>query len=281
MNAICEMSQLKPNMRYTKSLTPSPTVATRIALHASALTITFNGSITAASLLLLWRLCGCRLKEVHGASGLFHFLKQSWGLQVSFCTSVARRVSLRELVADLLPIFTNPLKQDEWQELLNKHQIIHAFMHEDLFAWLRTLSPSLQDYILTLVRTILEQLQHTGLDRQKTSLIIAWPQEGDTQRGLRIPCKAQTCWAHIIADAEDCATFAYMTPKCLETNHLKCQGSPSTWKNVSKMLVTEMSPSQSHGQTITPTVQWALEDKGSSCRPYRQGTDAPRRSICR
>ena len=45
---------------------------------------------------------------------LIDFLEQSWGLQVSFCTSVARRVSLRELVADLLPIFVNPLKQDVW-----------------------------------------------------------------------------------------------------------------------------------------------------------------------
>jgi ankyrin repeat protein len=207
---------------------------------------------------------------------LIHFLEQSWGLQVSFCTSVARRVSLRELVTDLLPMFVNPLEQDTWQELVNGHNIIQAFTQGNLFAWLRTLSSSLQFYVLTLVRKILEQLQHTGLDRRNTTLVIAWPQEGDIERGLRIPCKAQTCWAQVIADAEDCATFAYVTPKCLETNHVKCRGSQRAWQNASKMLVTEMSPSRPEGQpvvaittipapvtttTATATTQWELEDK--------------------
>ena len=134
--------------------------------------------------------------------------------------------------------------------------------------------------MFTLVRTILEQLKHTGLDRRNTNLVIAWPQEGDTGRGLKIPCKAQTCWAQVIADAEDCATFAYVTPKCLETNHLKCRGSLRAWQNESKMLVTEISPSRPQGQHLattntatattpapvtttkaTATTQWGLEDK--------------------
>ena len=210
---------------------------------------------------------------------LVYFLDQNWGLQVSFCTSVARRVSLRELVTDLLPMFINPLKQDTWQELVNGHNIMEAFTQGNLFSWLRTLSPSLQLYVLTLVRTILEQLQHTGIDRRNTTLVIAWPQEGDTERGLRIPCRAETCWAHVIADAEDCATFAYVTSRCLETNHVKCQGSLRAWQNASKMLVTEMSPSGPEGQPVattnatittpaasviraaTATAQWELEDQ--------------------
>ncbi|KAG8532871.1 uncharacterized protein KY384_002749 [Bacidia gigantensis] len=212
---------------------------------------------------------------------LIPFLEQSWGLQVSFCTSVARRVSLRELVTDLLPYFVNPLEQESWQELVNRHDIFHAFIHGNLVNWLRNLSDVLQLYVLTLVRTILEQLQHTGLDRDRTTLVIAWPQEGDIGRGLKIPCKAETHWAQVIADAEDCATFAYVTSRCLETNHIKCQGNLRAWRNTSKMLVTEMSPSGLEGQplaatnaTITttsalpvetttagPTTQWKLEDQ--------------------
>jgi hypothetical protein len=210
---------------------------------------------------------------------LIDFLEQSWGLQVSFCTSVARRVSLRELVTDLLPIFVNPLEQDVWQQLVNGHNITQAFSQGNLFDWLRILSPVLQRYVLNLVRTILDQLQHTGLDRRNTTLVIAWPQEGDIGRGLRIPCKAETCWAQVIADAEDCATFAYVTPKCLETNHVKCQGSLRAWQNLSKMLVTEMSPSRPEGQPVTginaanttspasvtttamATTQWELKDQ--------------------
>ncbi|KIW63761.1 hypothetical protein PV04_08739 [Phialophora macrospora] len=211
---------------------------------------------------------------------LIHFLEQSWGLQVSFCTSVARRVSLRELVTDLLPTFVNPLEQDTWEELVNSHNIIQNFTRGNLFDWLRTLSPLLQIYVLALIRAILEQLQHTGLDRRNATLAIAWPQEGDIERGLKIPCKAQTYWAQIIADAEDCATFAYVTPKCLETNHVKCRGLQRAWQNASKVLVTEMSPSQPEGQpinannnatstdaaSVTTTIiaaqtDWELEDK--------------------
>lgn len=211
---------------------------------------------------------------------LMDFLEQSWGLQVSFCTSVARRVSLRELVTDLLPIFVNPLEQDIWQELVSDHNVIQAFTQGNIFAWLRTLSPSLQQYVLSLVRAILDQLQYTGLDRQKNTLVIAWPQKNDLGRGVKIPCKAETCWAQVIADAEDCATFAYVTSRCLETNHVKCQGSLRAWQNASKMLVTEMSPSGLNGQplvaasatitaiplasvtaTITAKTQWELEDQ--------------------
>ena len=211
---------------------------------------------------------------------LIRFLEQSWGLQVSFCTSVARRVSLRELVTDLLTMFVNPLKQDTWQELVNNHHIVQAFTQGDIFAWLRTLSQKLQNFVLDLVRTILERLRYTGLDRRNTTLVIAWPREGEIERGLKIPCKAETCWAQLIADAEDCATFAYVTPKCLETNHVKCRGSQRAWQNVSKMLVTEMSPSRPEGQpalvaiapivdppatpvttTATATSKWELEDQ--------------------
>ena len=74
---------------------------------------------------------------------LIQFLDQHWGLQVSFCTSVARRVCLRELVADLSKIFVNPLEHHLWQELVLNHDILQAFAQGDLFTWLRTLSPSL------------------------------------------------------------------------------------------------------------------------------------------
>ena len=219
----------------------------------------------------------CKLEQADWR--LIPFLEQNWGLQVSFCTSVARRVSLRELVTDLLPMFINPLEQDAWRELVDSYNIIHAFTQGNLFTWLNTLPHFLQEYVLGLVRTILEQLQHTGLDRQNTTLIIAWPQVGDIERGLKIPCRAQTCWAQVIADAEDCATFAYVTPKCLETNQLKCRGSLRAWQNASKMLVTEMSPSRPEGQlapinatvtttpgsetstTATATTRWELEDR--------------------
>lgn len=207
---------------------------------------------------------------------LIHFLEQNWGLQVSLCTSVARRVSLRELVADLLHAFINPLEKEIWRNLVNDHDIMQALAKGNLFDWLSNLSTTLQVKVLTLIRTILEQLEHTGFDRESKTLVIAWPQEGDIGRGLKLPCRAETCWPQIVADAEDCATFAYVTPKCLETTRVKCEGNVQAWQNESKMLVTEMSPSLPSGQslaicsTTTPsavtasgatTIPWKLEDR--------------------
>ncbi|KAI4120803.1 MAG: hypothetical protein LQ338_006756 [Usnochroma carphineum] len=242
-----------------------------------------GGQYFTGSLMQTWKKSpGTTLKQLklqQHDSRLIEFLEQNWVLQVSFCTSVARRVSLRELVADLLPIFVNPLEEDVWRELFNSHHIVQAFTQGNPLGWLRNLSTALQSHVLNLVRTILGQLQHTGVDRRNTTLVIAWPQEGNIGRGLKVPCKAQTYWAQILSDAEDCATFAYVTWKCLETNQLKCRGSLRAWQNASKMLVTEMSPSRPEGQpvivtnaattnspatvttTATATTEWELEDK--------------------
>ncbi|KAH7118224.1 hypothetical protein B0J13DRAFT_198848 [Dactylonectria estremocensis] len=40
---------------------------------------------------------------------ILSFLEERWGVQVSLCSGIARRVSLREMVADLLPVFTDGL----------------------------------------------------------------------------------------------------------------------------------------------------------------------------
>jgi len=76
---------------------------------------------------------------------LLPFLEATWGLQVSFCTSVARRVPLRELVADVLPIFANTLflQPELWEGLITNHNIIDAFQNHGLREWLKKLAPEL------------------------------------------------------------------------------------------------------------------------------------------
>src|SRR5436190_21036667 len=70
-------------------------------------------------------------------------LDTTWGLQVSFCTSIARRVPLRELVADMLPIFANTLffQQELWEDLRTNHNITDASQKHGLREWLKKLAP--------------------------------------------------------------------------------------------------------------------------------------------
>jgi hypothetical protein len=177
---------------------------------------------------------------------LIPFLECTWGLQVSFCTSVSRRIPLRELVADVLPIFANTFLQHKlWDDLKTKHNIIDAFQGNNLQVWLSGLASELQGYVLKLIRRILVILEHTGVDCEGKYLSIAWPQEGDVYRCFKIPCEKRSFWARILADSEDCATFAYVSSKCLETDKVKCSGPSPVWRNVSALLETAVIHHQS------------------------------------
>lgn len=55
---------------------------------------------------------GTTLKHVHLKSDVnLPFLQSDWGLQISYCTGIARRVSLCELLADLTPLLMEELLQ--------------------------------------------------------------------------------------------------------------------------------------------------------------------------
>ncbi|KAL9048620.1 MAG: hypothetical protein Q9162_007628 [Coniocarpon cinnabarinum] len=191
---------------------------------------------------------GMTLKDINlqreGNKHLLRLLDKKWGLQVSLCTSVARRVTIQELVADLLPAFVNPIDHEIWEALRDEYGLRNAFQSNDLVKWICNLPEkpkNIREFMLTVVRDILEQLQHTGLEPNKTDFAIAWPKEGEVGRGLKMPCK-HTTWAHVIADATDCATFAYITTKCLETGEVTCRGDDRSWQSASALLETEVSP---------------------------------------
>jgi hypothetical protein len=171
---------------------------------------------------------------------LLPFLQSSWGLQVSLCTSVARRVPLRELVADVMPAFVEslfPIPQ-QWESLKTTHGILDAFRTQGLQAWLGRLTSELQQLVARIVRYILLTLQYTGIDKRGAHLIIAWIQRNKPFQCFKVPCEKESYWARILADSGDCATFAYITSKCLETEWLKCRGPQATWNNASALLET-------------------------------------------
>lgn len=173
---------------------------------------------------------------------LIPFLDDLWGVQVSFCTNVARRVTLRQMVADLLPIFAAASISSKeytalWEELL-KLDVIAAFQQSKIRDWLNKLTPELHRYILGMVRRILGVLQYTGIDRERKNIVIAWPYEGDIFRCFRVACEKESSWAGVLEDSEDSATFAYITTRCFETKSIKCSGPNPAWQGVIHLLET-------------------------------------------
>ena len=154
------------------------------------------------------------------------FLESLFGLQVSLCTGVARRVPVREMLADVMEAYVE--KRDPvptlWNDLLNNHKIVDNFQGPHLETWLRNLSTELHTLVVRIVRYILGILGDTGYNGQTDELVIACQVPEDPFRCFRIPCKGQHLWTKALADSETCATFAYITPKCWdEPNGLNCQ----------------------------------------------------------
>ena len=86
---------------------------------------------------------------------------------------------------------------------------------------------------------MLEVLKDTGIDKNGEELVIAWVRKESPYSCLRLRCEKTSLWARILADSEYCATFACITPLCLESEKHKCRNLETTpWHNVSNMLDT-------------------------------------------
>ncbi|PWI63949.1 hypothetical protein PCL_02262, partial [Purpureocillium lilacinum] len=187
---------------------------------------------------------GWTLKQYHleqTDEELLPSLQNHWAVQVSLCTGVARRVPLREMVADLLPVFADCLPYDDdaiWNRL-KSHDISNAFQQDNVKDWLRKLDKPLHQLVLQIIRRILHSLSETGLDPKTQSFVVSWPYKDDVSQCFKIHLREpETSWTRLIADSGDCATFAYISRKCLETAQLRCRGADSFWRNAIPLLQT-------------------------------------------
>lgn len=172
-----------------------------------------------------------------------------WGVRVSFCTGVAQRVMLRELVAELLPAFaqsfTSKKYKEYWEALRNDHDVFGAFQGTNANTssvrdWLGTLPEERHQFIHTLVRQILSTLKDTGLSPDGKYFSVAWPWDGTTNRCFQVPLDDYTKWMPMLADSDDCATFAYISNACLEAGPYSCRGPNPSWQNRIYLLETSV-----------------------------------------
>ena len=190
-----------------------------------------------------------------GNDDLISFLQFFFGVRVSFCTGVAQRVRLSQLVADLLPSFASALtngRERGWLAELEseEHDIVGRFRgaHDALLAWIASLSGDLYHFVTTLVRWILTTLADTGLSPGNgTEFVVAWPhKKGIVSKGFRIPLNEGNKWAAMLADSDDCATFAYVTSTCLvatggqspSSSSSVCRGPMPIWTDTITLLET-------------------------------------------
>ena len=192
------------------------------------------------------------------------FLESLLGLQVSLCTGVARRVPVREMLADVMEAYVAKRLPVPtlWNDLLDNHKIVDSFQGPHLEIWFHNLSTELQTLVVQIVRYILSILGDTGYNEQRDELVIACPFPEDPFRCFRIPCEEdQHLWTRALADSETCATFAYITPKCWdEPKGLKCQRTcVAKWRNRVFSLDTAVCQHKCHKEPQDHTLDWILQ----------------------
>jgi hypothetical protein len=197
------------------------------------------------------------------------FLNSTCGLQVSFCTGVARRVHLRELLADVMVDFVESKvsKPAHWEELKSAYSIVQNFRDGDLGQWFDGLKMEQRESAIHIVRSMLEVLKDTGIDKNEEELVLAWVRRESPYSCLRLRCEKNSLWARILADSEDCATFACITPLCLEIKKHRCRGlAIAPWHNVSNILNTAVCPQVSNrelGSVLNTRAPFKLEHQVS------------------
>jgi hypothetical protein len=184
-----------------------------------------------------------------------HSLDDLWGVQVSFCTGVARRIPLRVLMADLMPVVvkTMPNCRNRWNDLIKEHCVVDAFRSETVLEWLENLSSEQNAFMNQIMREVLLALEPTGVDEDRNELTVAWLNERLPYQCFRIPCSdKRNSWMKVLSDSGDCATFAYVVTHCLETSTVKCCGPSPHWRSTAPLLETavlrhNLQPSQPLG----------------------------------
>ncbi|KAK4442944.1 hypothetical protein QBC34DRAFT_417972 [Podospora aff. communis PSN243] len=202
---------------------------------------------------------------------------EPWGLQVSPCTGVARRVPLRSVIEEPLIRFVDSLDIPGWDSL--KARAVQAFQapaDAGLSRWAATLDTAQRQCMRAVLSRLLHVLKDTGFDKSGKQFSILWPHGTDARFCVRIlPEKHKNqLWCSMLQDTEWCATFAVVSSQCLETDTIACRNIPITpWRGGAK-LSTVVCPnftgaiprpvsmsSNSPSQAGSSMQRWQLQDK--------------------
>ncbi|KAI1022967.1 hypothetical protein LB503_000031 [Fusarium chuoi] len=223
-----------------------------------------------------------KAKLLASRSLLIADLEGRFAVQVSFCTGIARRVSLRELLADVLSIYVAGLatKPHRWDDL--EQSGIEEILRDNNFRIrLKQLDRELQKEFETLAFAVLFLLQDTGVDGHGENFVVGCVSTGLPTECVKIPLARESFWAKILADSEEVATFAYMTPTCFQTGAVRCQGGTGPWRNITAQFSTNMSLCQDQSVQQGTVANWTLQDAeeyhiGRSDQPFRVRVLRPR-----
>ncbi|KAK4899336.1 hypothetical protein LTR49_027659 [Elasticomyces elasticus] len=158
-----------------------------------------------------------RILNCSSSDQLLPFLESPWGIQVSFCSGLARRVEMRELLADLLPTWMQRKvpPPEKWLILRDIYAILEVLRRGDLNNWIiRLLNHDRRcyDFLCDEIVNITNHLVPTGVDKSGRHFVVAWisSQRDMDSQCFKVPITKDNFWTRTLQDSSDCATFAFV-----------------------------------------------------------------------
>ena len=187
-----------------------------------------------------------------------------WGLQVSLCTGLARRVQLKDLLSE--PVFTfldcHPALFKDWTTVRDKAKkgLIEMHCLEDFYGWVQSLSETEQQCITKVIDYVLDKLRDTGVDREGKYLSVWWPEPHNARGGVRINAIEGRSWFQMLQESPTCAVFAAITTQCFENKDHKCRNRENAnWLGGGSSLETAVHLDDSHNSGLTQAQQLQLK----------------------
>jgi len=206
------------------------------------------------------RIPGISLKKVL-LDILWSALERPYGLQISVCTALARRVPLRIALADNLSPYveSNRPYPPRWKELRDVHKISDALRTSNFKTWYDDLADdALRASVDEVLRKQTIALGNTGIQSSSGSdhLVVAWWSAESSNASIHLDLSHEAnAWARMLKDTPETATFAYVTEECLESRHQKCLKESMLIKTgVTRMLLTELHESPDPSLTLISRV---------------------------
>lgn len=203
----------------------------------------------------------------------FRILLHPWGLQVSLCTGVARRVPLKTLIEEPMLSYIDSLSLTGWDGI--KSDVRKAFSGAlDFMGWVRGLQGPERTCLIKVITFFLQVLKDTGLDREGKKFRMLWPDESSLSHAISLICSKSNLWARVLKDSPSCATFAAVTATCLEAPGHNCKKNAApTWTGKGALLSTAVSRVLLPGTPkASDTSHWELRN-GEQCWIEKAGGD--------
>jgi hypothetical protein len=240
------------------------------------------GQIMNATCNATWIRSGSRTRKQRGLEQVdLDFLDQPWGLLVSVCTGIAQRVTLREVVAEVMLPMTNGWipQPGEWNTLLTTGEgLLEELRKPQFYKWALELDPTVQRDLVLFLNHTLRKICWTGINAAG-KLVVACPQLGDSGACIHVPLENHRALTWILKDTERSATFACLTNTCL-VDHPQddaCRNTPNPlWQGHVPAVITSVCQYEWRGADDWSKLPQNDLQNGSV---YWMGTSADKRRV--